>query len=847
MVTSFNIVNATIPIGSPYDNLKFILGDLVDNRIQLIPKLTEAEFKTIAKKSNLSVYYKIYNTTTKLLLMWDGTEWAPVNDAVAGNLVSNTVNGQTVIKISDTASPSVGQVLTATSATTAVWADSAGGSGPSLTNASYTTLIGNGIKTTINVVHSLNTEAILYGIWEATGEKRVVDCTVSIVDTNTLAFHFTNPPATNSLKVTILSAVFSNVSTGTALPNQAGNSGKYLTTDGNNPFWNPIPTWMANPMSSPGDIILGGTDGAAGRLGIGTVGQVLTVSDNTLVWSTQVPSMTGQSGRYLTNDGSNPSWASILDILSISGTTTNKILTNNGIAPVWITNTNPPDVLGQSGKYLTNNGVSTAWASISEVPSVTGHAGKILLNDGGSKFWSPLVNAMPSVATQSGKFLTTDGTNILWETPPSGFANPMDAVGDLIIGGATGTPQKLAKGSIGQVLSTLSNGSLGWENVLDNPMTSQGDIIYGNASGVPTRLAIAASGYFLGSTGSSPTWVQGNLVPTVAGNSGKWLTNDGTNAYWSSFTQIPTQTGNNGRFLTTDGSNLSWINIPAGFANPMTTAGDIITATAGGAAARVSIGTEGQFLSVSSGAPTWTTIQTLPSQSTHSGKYLTTNGTLASWSQIYQVPSVVGQTGKFLGTLDGITYNWEIVPNTLPTMSGQAGKYLFTDGLNASWVPYNGLPELTGNSGKILSTDGVTSFWITPSGASGTVLSRLPIQVTSSVLAVSADEIKIVDTTCKTFQIQKITSDSPCRIRIYATQTAATLDRARLASIDPTGNHKMYLEAILTQAVPSISCSPVPTCVNLDTPSTTNTYITIENLGTVSKAIVLDLELMKFE
>jgi hypothetical protein len=45
----------------------------------------------------------------------------------------------------------------------------------------------------------------------------------------------------------------------------------------------------------------------------------------------------------------------------------------------------------------------------------------------------------------------------------------------------------------------------------------------------------------------------------------------------------------------------------SGFANPMTTAGDIIIGTTGGTAARLAIGSAGQVLTVTSGAPAWGT------------------------------------------------------------------------------------------------------------------------------------------------------------------------------------------------------------------------------------------------
>jgi hypothetical protein len=62
------------------------------------------------------------------------------------------------------------------------------------------------------------------------------------------------------------------------------------------------------------------------------------------------------------------------------------------------------------------------------------------------------------------------------------------------------------------------NGS-SWDDVaeasgLTNPMTTTGDIIVGGASGVPARLAVGAAGRILGSSGTTPSWV---AVPTFRG------------------------------------------------------------------------------------------------------------------------------------------------------------------------------------------------------------------------------------------------------------------------------------------------------------------------------------------
>lgn len=70
-------------------------------------------------------------------------------------------------------------------------------------------------------------------------------------------------------------------------------------------------------------------------------------------------------------------------------------------------------------------------------------------------------------------------------------------------------------GALGAVTLTLpaTTGTL-----ISNPMTTGGDIIYGGASGVPTRLANGTNGQVLTSSGttSAPTWT------TVSGGSGKF-------------------------------------------------------------------------------------------------------------------------------------------------------------------------------------------------------------------------------------------------------------------------------------------------------------------------------------
>jgi hypothetical protein len=72
-----------------------------------------------------------------------------------------------------------------------------------------------------------------------------------------------------------------------------------------------------------------------------------------------------------------------------------------------------------------------------------------------------------------------------------------------------------------------------------------------------------------------------------------------------------------------------------------------------------------------------------------------------------------------LGYLDGVTSNVQTQINTkdsLPSRSGNSGKYLTNDGTDASWgtVSQYALPSQTGNAGKFLTTNGTSESWASP-------------------------------------------------------------------------------------------------------------------------------------
>jgi hypothetical protein len=72
-----------------------------------------------------------------------------------------------------------------------------------------------------------------------------------------------------------------------------------------------------------------------------------------------------------------------------------------------------PVQTGNSGKYLTTNGSDLSWSNVSALPTQTANSGKYLTTDGTTASWAN-VSALPSQANNSGKYLTTNGSAASW-------------------------------------------------------------------------------------------------------------------------------------------------------------------------------------------------------------------------------------------------------------------------------------------------------------------------------------------------------------------------------------------------------------------------------------------------
>lgn len=80
---------------------------------------------------------------------------------------------------------------------------------------------------------------------------------------------------------------------------------------------------------------------------------------------------------------------------------------------------NIPSLSGNTGKFLTNNGAVTLWATIREVPDPTGQSGKVLGNDGTNLAWqaAPATPVLPTGGvTEAAGRLQIGSTQILHGT-----------------------------------------------------------------------------------------------------------------------------------------------------------------------------------------------------------------------------------------------------------------------------------------------------------------------------------------------------------------------------------------------------------------------------------------------
>lgn len=159
--------------------------------------------------------------------------------------------------------------------------------------------------------------------------------------------------------------------------------------------------------------------------------------------------------------------------------------------------------------------------------------------------------------------------------------------------------------------------------------------------------------------------------------------------------------GTSGQVLTVSAGAPAW-QTPA-FVNPMTTAGDIIDATTGGAPQRLAVGSNGQVLTVVTGAPAWQTpAASFANPMTNAGD-LIDGGTAGAAQRLG-----IGSTGNVLTVVAGAP-TWQAPAFVNPMTT--AGDII--DGGSS------GTPQrlAAGSNGQVLTISSSVPAWATPGSA----------------------------------------------------------------------------------------------------------------------------------
>ena len=148
-----------------------------------------------------------------------------------------------------------------------------------------------------------------------------------------------------------------------------------------------------------------------------------------------------------------------------------------------------------------------------------------------------------------------------------------------------------------------------------------------------------------------------------------------------------------------------------------------------------------------------------------------------------------------------------------------------------------------------VSTTSTTSTGTPGSSSSSTTISVPPTisnaSLTTTVLVPSGIWKGTVQM-AKGFQLQSVNANSYCRIELYGSKNAQTLDQTRPVSQSPANTTQgIILDVVL---LTSLNWK-VLDCVgaNMDSPQTTTVYATITNLSTASKAFTVSLSYVQLE
>jgi hypothetical protein len=211
-----------------------------------------------------------------------------------------------------------------------------------------------------------------------------------------------------------------------------------------------------------------------------------------------------------------------------------------------------PTQTGQTGKFLTTNGTTSSWAAVDALPSQAGNAGKFLTTDATTASWAVVAGSLaqptePTSPSDGQIWVDTDGTALInqllrWSKAPAGGTTTLSGNDDnslpltysvgyeqvfqngaLLARGSdytatNGTTISLTNASVtGDIFEVFAAQPVAISDVYtqaqataafinDSLLTTTGDTIYASGANTPARLGIGSSGQVLTVSGGVPAW-----------------------------------------------------------------------------------------------------------------------------------------------------------------------------------------------------------------------------------------------------------------------------------------------------------------------------------------------------
>jgi hypothetical protein len=211
-----------------------------------------------------------------------------------------------------------------------------------------------------------------------------------------------------------------------------------------------------------------------------------------------------------------------------------------------------PSQTGNTGKFLTTNGSASSWAAVDALPSQTGNAGKFLTTDATTASWSAISGSLaqptePSSPTDGLIWVDTDGTALInqllrWSKATANGTTTLSGNDDnsipltysvgyeqvfqngvLLARGSdytatSGTTISLTNASVtGDIFEVFAAQPVAISDVYtqtqanaafinDSLLTTTGDTIYASGANTPARLGIGTTGQVLTVASGIPSW-----------------------------------------------------------------------------------------------------------------------------------------------------------------------------------------------------------------------------------------------------------------------------------------------------------------------------------------------------